>query len=59
MLRGYKRPDIKFAEYVDELDTPIPYGERWNGEPDSESYSVTEHPERFAPVQQVARALLG
>ncbi|KWR72569.1 hypothetical protein RN04_07020 [Arthrobacter sp. W1] len=58
MLRGYKRPDIKFAEYLDELDTPIPYGERWYGEPDSESYSVTQHPERFAPVQQVARALL-
>jgi len=59
MLSGYQRPDIKFAEYLDELGTPIPYGERWDGEPDHESYSVTEHPERFAPVQHVARALLG
>lgn len=58
MLSGYQRPDVKFVEYFDEHGTLISYGERWDGEPDDDSYSVTQHPERFAPVQQVAQALL-
>jgi len=37
---------------------PIPYGERWGMDsPPEETYSVVSHPERFAPLLEVAKAL--
>jgi hypothetical protein len=58
MLHGYQRPEIEWADYFDEHGTLIPYGQRWDGLPQAESYSVTSHPQRFAPVKLVAQALL-
>ncbi|MDO9398190.1 MAG: DUF6226 family protein, partial [Herbiconiux sp.] len=37
----------------------VPYGRRWaGGSPPEEAYSRTEQPERFAPLHEVARALV-
>lgn len=58
MLHGYQRPDIEVADYFDEHGALIPYGQRWDGQPPSDSYSLTSHVQRFAPVPQVAQALL-
>jgi hypothetical protein len=55
----YVRPALPEATYYSEDGTPIPYGRRWgDGGPDSESYSVDSHPERFAGLHLVARALI-
>lgn len=38
---------------------PLPYGRRWDADgPPSDSYSVDSHPERFAGLHAVARALI-
>jgi len=56
----YRRPDLRVAEYLDARGEPIPYGHRWgSGQPPENTYSVVTHPERFAPVLEVARALAG
>jgi hypothetical protein len=58
-LPRYVRPLLPESTYCSEDGTPIPYGRRWgDGAPDSESYSVDSHPERFAGLHLVARALI-
>lgn len=55
----YVRPNIRVPEFRDAHGVPIPYGRRWlNDGPPENSYSVTTHPQRFAPLHEVARALM-
>ncbi|SDT59046.1 hypothetical protein SAMN04489743_3786 [Pseudarthrobacter equi] len=57
--RAYVRPVLPEATYYAEDGTVIPYGRRWgDGPPDTDSYSVTSHTERFAGLHLVARALI-
>ncbi|AOT05496.1 hypothetical protein ASPU41_10585 [Arthrobacter sp. U41] len=45
--------------YYNSDGEPIPYGRHWGaGAPDPDSYSVDSHPERFAGLHVVARALI-
>lgn len=57
-MDGYQRPDIGPVVILDEAGNEIPYGQRWEGIPPDESYSVVSHPERFAPLHDVADALV-
>jgi hypothetical protein len=55
----YVRPDLTTETYYNRDGEPIPYGRRWGSEaPDPDSYSVDSHPERFAGLHVVARALI-
>lgn len=55
----YVRPELPRVEILDETGRPIPYGSRWGwGGPPEDSYSVEAHPERFAGLHTVARALI-
>lgn len=55
----YRRPPLTLGRFVDEHGAPIEYGRRWGmGHPRDDTYSVTLHPERFAPLLDVARALV-
>lgn len=57
----YSRPDIPAVVLRDEDGTIVEYGRRWaefGGAPPEDSYSVIEHPERFAPLRTVAAALI-
>ncbi|HEY9424376.1 MAG TPA: DUF6226 family protein [Microterricola sp.] len=55
----YVRPELPAVEILDEAGLPIPYGSRWGaGGPPEDSYSVDAHPERFAGLHTVARALI-
>ncbi|HCS61032.1 MAG TPA: hypothetical protein DIW46_06505 [Microbacterium sp.] len=57
----YTRPVIEAAEYRDDEGHVIEYGNRWatnGGTPPEDSYSVEDHPERFAPLLAVAAALI-
>lgn len=58
-MESYRPPDIPAREYRDAAGAVIPYGDRWgmDGPPD-DTYSVSAHPERFAPVADVARGLI-
>ena len=59
-MSDFQRPQIIQAEYRDDDGTAIPYGNKWSwhdGPPD-DSYSVTDHPERFAPLHTVAETLI-
>lgn len=57
-MEGYRRPAIERGEFRDAAGAVIPYGARWRDTPPEDlPYSVTAHPERFAPVAEVARAL--
>jgi hypothetical protein len=57
--RSYVRPALPVDTYDAEDGTAIPYGHRWGEDgPDPDSYSVTSHPERFAGLHVVARALI-
>lgn len=57
-MEGYRRPAIDRGAYRDESGALIPYGDRWRDTPSEDlPYSVTTHPERFAPLHDVARAL--
>jgi len=54
----YVRPALDLGIYLDEQGRAIPYGRRWGmGHPPEDTYSVTRHPERFAPLLEVASAL--
>ncbi|QAY59732.1 hypothetical protein ET475_06840 [Microbacterium protaetiae] len=60
-MREYTRPHIEPVEFRDDDGTVIDYGNRWasrGGTPPEDSYSVEEHPERFAPLHTVATALI-
>ena len=54
----YERPLIPARSFTDEDGNPIPYGSRWEDSPPDDSYSVTSHTERFAPLQTIADALI-
>jgi hypothetical protein len=55
----YVRPLLPTATYYSRDGGPIPYGRQWgNDGPDPDSYSVDSHPERFAGLHVVARALI-
>jgi len=60
MLREYVRPRLDLGDWRDEDGQPIAYGDRWgiDDDPPEELYSTCAHPERFAPLETVARALL-
>jgi len=55
----YVRPPLESPNFVDGAGAYIPYGYRWgvDGPPD-DAYSQCTHPERFAPLVEVARALV-
>lgn len=60
MLRYQRRP-LPELLFHDESGAVIPYGRRWadqNWDGPDETYSVTAHPERFAPFVDVARAIV-
>lgn len=60
-MRKYTRPEIEATEFRDHEGNVIDYGNRWSslgGTPPEDSYSVDEHPERFAPLHTVAAALI-
>ena len=55
----YVRPHLPAATYYSRDGEPIPYGRQWGADgPDPDSYSVDSHPERFAGLHVVARALI-
>jgi len=57
-MEGYRRPPIERREFRDQTGAVIPYGDRWRDTPSEDlPYSVVTHPERFAPLVDVARAL--
>ncbi|MFC8680671.1 DUF6226 family protein [Microbacterium ureisolvens] len=59
-MAEYRRPAPPSREFVDDTGKPIRYGERWGlDSPPSDSYSVTSNLERFAPLHDVAVALIG
>ena len=57
-MSEYRRPPIQPLVFFDEDGQVINYGSRWEGSPPEDSYSVTDHPERFQPVQTIADALI-
>lgn len=59
-MREYRHPEIEPLEFYDDAGTLINYGERWQDldGPPEDSYSVLEHPERFAPLHTVATAIV-
>jgi hypothetical protein len=57
-MEGYRRPAIPRLEFRDADGVVIRYGDRWWDTPSEDlPYSVTVHPQRFAPLVDVARAL--
>lgn len=55
----YVRPQLPQMTYFSPEGEPIPYGRQWGPDgPDHDSYSVDSHPERFAGLHDVARALI-
>lgn len=55
----YERPAIDAPVFCDSAGVEIDYGNRWGRDgPPSGTYSVTSHMERFAPLHQVADALI-
>ena len=55
----YVRPPLPAATYYSSDGEPIPYGRQWGADgPDPDSYSVDSHPERFAGLHDVVRALI-
>jgi hypothetical protein len=58
-VTSYVRPVIAVQEFVDGTGAVINYGDRWGADsPPDDSYSVTSHLERFAPLHDVAAALI-
>lgn len=55
----YVRPHLPQMTYYSPDGKPIPYGRQWGADgPDPDSYSVDSHPERFAGLHDVVRALI-
>jgi hypothetical protein len=55
----YVRPHLPATTYYSREGKPIPYGRQWGADgPAPESYGVDSHPERFAGLHLVARALI-
>ncbi len=59
MSHVYERPALPELVFTDADGEPIPYGSRWGDDgPPERTYSRTRHPERFAPLVEVADALI-
>lgn len=55
----YVRPAVESRTFLDQNGEVIPYGHQWGmAGPAEDSYSRDSHPERFAPLHDVARALV-
>jgi len=57
-VNTYVRPVIDTPISRDDDGHIVEYGNRWEGSPPESSYSVDTHPERFAPLHDVADALI-
>lgn len=58
-MSSYVRPAVAEQTYRDANGAVIEYGNRWGSEgPAEDFYSVDSHPERFAPLHQIADALI-
>ncbi|MCR2819967.1 DUF6226 family protein [Microbacterium sp. zg.Y1090] len=57
-MSSYVRPAIDERTFRDADGHVIDYGNRWDGSPPEDTYSVDTHPERFAPLHLVAEALI-
>lgn len=58
-MPAYVRPDVPDQVFYDTDGRVVDYGDRWNGQsPPAETYSIDTRPERFAPLHDVARALI-
>jgi hypothetical protein len=57
-VSSYVRPAVEAAVFRDGGGRVIEYGNRWEGLPPEDTYSVDTHPERFAPLHTVADALI-
>jgi hypothetical protein len=58
-MTDYIRPGLPKQVYYEADGAAIEYGYRWRGgSPPEETYSVASNPERFAPLQTVADALI-
>lgn len=57
-MSSYERPRIETPVFRDAGGKIIEYGHRWNDSPPEDTYTVTAHPERFAPLHTVADALI-
>ena len=52
------RPPLPTVTYYSDEGNSAPYGQQWReGEPTPDSYGVDSHPERFAGLHSIARAL--
>jgi uncharacterized protein DUF6226 len=54
----YSRPVVPARQFRDESGAVIRYGARWDGSPPEDAYSRVSNPERFAPLQTIADALI-
>jgi hypothetical protein len=57
-VTSYTRPAVEAPTFRDSDGAVVPFGHRWNGSPPEDTYSVDTHPERFAPLHDVADALI-
>ncbi|WP_440709866.1 DUF6226 family protein [Herbiconiux sp. YIM B11900] len=57
-MSSYVRPAVEAAVFLDGDGRVFEYGNRWEGSPPEDTYSVDTHPERFAPFHTVADALI-
>jgi len=58
VVPSYLRPPIDAPVFRDADGQVIEFGNRWEGSPPEDTYSVDTHPERFAPLHTVADALI-
>lgn len=55
----YARPPLPTSTFYSATGEPLRYGRRWGADgPDPDTYGVDSHPERFAGLHDVARALI-
>lgn len=58
-MAGYLRGEVLHSEYRDDAGAVIPYGCRWGvGGPPDDSYSRVSNPQRFEPLQRIARQMI-
>lgn len=58
-MTGYSRISVPPTEYRDEAGVVIPCGSRWTaGRPPEDFHSRVSYPQRFEPLQGVARQLI-
>ncbi|WP_156942815.1 DUF6226 family protein [Mycobacterium genavense] len=51
-------PALQIPDFRDESGTVIRYGSRWTGSPPDDAYSRVSNPARFAPLWNIAEALI-